>query len=160
MSCGASPNRRVAHALNRRSTHVAKVAVQKSKAKAVAKPVKRATTRPATKKTTAPKKKTAASLKASATARKHAQAKARATASATARAHALATLKADRALSHAEALACHNKRRRSAPHTHITSSYTGDPWSTSAKPARPRKAPKPVPVARARRLARPLDPDG
>ena len=124
MSCGANHNRRVAHALNRRSTHVAKVATQTAKHKAVAKPVKRKTTRPATKKkTTAPKKH--ATKTAAATARAKAKAKAakkfhlsaavkarmRAKARATARAHALATLRKD----HAAWLACHNRYRRSAP---------------------------------------------
>ena len=45
MSCGANHNRRVAHALNRRSTHVAKVATQTAKRKDVHKVVKRTTTR-------------------------------------------------------------------------------------------------------------------
>ena len=75
MSCGANHNRRVAHALNRRSTHVAKVATQTAKHKAVAKPVKRKTTRPATKKKTAAPKKHATKT-AAATARAKAKAKA------------------------------------------------------------------------------------
>ena len=166
MSCGASPNRRVYAALNRRSVHVGAVATQTSKHKAVAKPVKRKSAgRPATKKPTTTKKRSEASLKAAATARKHAQAKARATArahaQATARAHARATARRDAERNlRAEELACHNKRRRSAAHTHVrgTRTIVTSPLVRAIKPAKPPKPPRALkPV---KRLAAPLDPDG
>ena len=166
MSCGANHNRRVAHALNRRSTHVAKVATQTAKRKDVHKVVKRTTTRPATKKkTTAPKKH--ATKTAAATARAKAKAKAakkfhlsaavkarmRAKARATARAHALATLRKD----HAAWLACHNRYRRSAPKVRhhdtrivVRSPGGNRPW----KPATHRRTPEGT-EARLRAQARP-----
>jgi hypothetical protein len=169
MSCGANSNRRVAHAVNRRSTHVAKVAAQTAKRKAIHKPPSHKT-RPATKKKTAPKKH--ATKTASAVARTKAKSKSRrkfhlsaavrarmrAKARATARRDALRTL-------HAEELACHNRYRRSAPKTHRHHDErhvvigSGGSSYRAPRPVRAPRAPKPAYARKAARLAKPLEPD-
>jgi len=177
MSCGANHNRRVEHALNRRSTHVAKVATQKAKHSAVPKPVKRKPPgRPAPAKKAAAKKKEAkrsatevARSKATAKARKkfHLKpatiARMRAKARATARAHAAAD--ARRTLAY-DRLHCHVATRRAAPkvhhHDHHTRVIVGN---RSGRPSRPPGAPRvrasrALRPGKARQSPKPLDPDG